>query len=65
MEGFKKLIKVLIPNLPRRERKKTTTTFKENILLVNARKGQLCIISNKGETQIEKLITQTEEINTW
>ena len=65
MKGFKKLIKVLITNFPKKDHKKTTTPFKEKILLVNARKGKVCIINNKGEAQIEKLTPITEEINTW
>lgn len=61
MHGFKRWNNPLLRILPRRTNKKTNVQIKENILLVNAKQGQMCIITPEGDYTIEELNPRKDE----
>ena len=63
MNGFKRWKNPLLRVLPRRTIKKTNLQTKENILLVNASQGQMCIITQQGDFTIEELNPRRNEAN--
>lgn len=63
MNGFKRWINPLLRILPRRTNKKTNFQIKENLLLVNASQGQMCIINPQGDYIIEELNLRKDEDN--
>ncbi len=63
MNGFKRWKNPLLRIPPRSTNEKTNLQIKENLLLVNARQGQLCIITPKGDYIIKELKLRTDEAN--
>ena len=63
MNGFKRWKNPLLHILPRRTNKKTNLQIKENILLVNASQGQMCIITPKGDYTLEELKPREDNAN--